>query len=199
MIVNIKGNSLLSSSSSLTTVSMLQLVIGHRVVPIGTSHLWLLRVRTHHSSASVHLSFLVGARSEIVAAFCLHIIQVKALGRVVQSLLRKGAFELAPLSSLGYYSRFFYIKNALRSWRPILNLSLLCARYIILKEVYLLFPMHPYSGYFLRFMAFGKVFQFLALCLGLSTAPLVFTRVMAPVRSFRHSLGFGFGLICMTG
>ena len=40
------------------------------------------------------------------------------------------------------------------------------------------------SGYFLRFMAFGKVFQFLALCLGLSTAPLVFTRVMAPVQSF---------------
>ena len=36
-----------------------------------------------------------------------------------------------------------------------------------MKEVYLLFPMHPYSGYFLRFMAFGKVFQFLALCLGL--------------------------------
>ena len=31
------------------------------------------------------------------------------------------------------------------------------------------------SGYFLRFMAFSKVFQFLALCLGLSTAPLVFT------------------------
>ena len=27
-----------------------------------------------------------------------------ALARAVQSLLRKGAFELAPLSSLGYYS-----------------------------------------------------------------------------------------------
>ena len=73
------------------------------------------------------------------------------------------------------------------------------ARYSILKEVYLLFPMHPYSGYFLRVMAFGKVFQFLALCFGLSAAPQVFTRVMAPVRSFLHSLGFGFGLICTTG
>ena len=98
---------MLSSSSSLTTVSTLRLVIGHRVVPIGTSHLWLLRVRTHHSSASVHLS-LLGARSGIVVAFCPHIIQVKALGQVVQSLLQKGAFELAPLSSLGYYSRFLY-------------------------------------------------------------------------------------------
>ena len=61
----------------------------------------------------------------------------------------------------------FYIKKALGSWRPILNLSISCARYIILKEVYLLFLMHPYSGYFLWFMAFGKVFQFLALFLGL--------------------------------
>ena len=113
MIINIKENSLLSSSSSLTTVSALRLVIGHRVVPIGTSHLWLLRVRTHHSSASVHLSLLVGARSGIVAAFCLHIIQVKALGQVVQSLLQKGAFELAPLSSLGYYSLLFLYQEGL--------------------------------------------------------------------------------------
>ena len=104
---------MLSSSSSLATVSKLWLVIGHRVVPIGTSHLWLLRVRTPHSSASVHLSLLVGARSGIVAAFCLHIIQVKALGQVVQSLLRKGAFELAPLSSLGYYSRLFLYQEGL--------------------------------------------------------------------------------------
>ena len=68
---------MLSSSSSLTTVSTLLLVIGHRVVPIGTSHLWLLHVRTHHSSASVLLSLLFGARSGIVAVFCLHIFQVK--------------------------------------------------------------------------------------------------------------------------
>ena len=27
----------------------------------------------------------------------------------------------------------------------------------------------------------------------------VFTRVMAPVSEFLHSLGFGFGLICTTG
>ena len=104
---------MLSSSSSLGTVSKLRLVIGHRVVPIGTSHLWLLRVWTHHSSASVHLPLLVGARSGIVVAFCLYIIRVKALGQVVQSLLRKGAFELAPLSLLGYYSRLFFYHEGL--------------------------------------------------------------------------------------
>ena len=35
-----------------------------------------------------------------------------------------------------------------------------------MKEVYLLFPMHPYSGYFLRFRAFGKVFPILGSLLG---------------------------------
>ena len=104
---------MLSSSSSLATVSKLRLVIGHREVPLGTSHLWLLRLRTHHSSASVHLPLLVGSRSGIVAAFCLHIIWVKALGQVVQSLLRKGAFELAPVSSLGYYNRLFFYHEVL--------------------------------------------------------------------------------------
>ena len=48
-------------------------------------------------------------------------------------------------------------------------------------------------------MAFSKVYRFSALCFGLSAAPQVFTRVMAPVRSFLHSLGFGFGFICTTG
>ena len=83
------------------------------MVPIGTSHLWLLRVRTPHSSASVHLLLPFGTRSGIVAAFCLHIIRVKALGQVVESLLRKGAFELAPFSSLGYYSRLFFYHDGL--------------------------------------------------------------------------------------
>ena len=39
----------------------------------------------------------------------------------------------------------------------------------------------------------------MALCFGLSTAPQVFTRVMAPILEFFHSLGFGFVLICTTG
>ena len=56
-IVNIKENSLLYSSSSLTTVSTLRLLIGLRVVPIGTSHLWLLRVWIQNSSTSVFPSF----------------------------------------------------------------------------------------------------------------------------------------------
>ena len=45
---------------------------------------------------------------------------------------------------------------------------------------------------FLRFLLRDTVYQFQALCFGLSTAPPVFTWVMAPVSALLHSLG-----ICM--
>ena len=50
-------------------------------------------------------------------------------------------------------------------------------------------PVHPASRHFLRFMFRDTVYQFKALCFGLSTAPQVFTRVMAPVSAILHSLG----------
>ena len=52
---------------------------------------------------------------------------------------------------------------------------------IDLKDAYLQIPIHPASRRFLRFTAGGKSWQFRVLCFGLSTAPQVFTRVMAPV------------------
>ena len=91
----------------------------------------MFRVRAHHSSAGVHLPLLVGAQSGVVAAFCLHTIWDKALAQVVESLLQKGAIELASFSSLGYYSRLFFVMKALGSWRPVINLSLL--NLIVLK------------------------------------------------------------------
>ena len=63
---------------------------------------------------------------------------------------------------------------------------------IDLKEAYLQVPIHPESRPFLRFVAQGRVYQFTALCFGLSTAPQVFTQVMAPVSAILHSWG-----ICM--
>ena len=53
-------------------------------------------------------------------------------------------------------------------------------------------PVHPASRHFLRFMFRDTVYRFKALCFGLSTAPQVFTWVMAPVSAILHSLG-----ICM--
>ena len=61
--------------------------------------------------------------------------------------------------------------------------------FIDLKNIYLQIPVHPDSRQFLHFVAFGVPYQFKALCFGLSTAPQVFTRVMAPVSTMFHRLG----------
>ena len=60
---------------------------------------------------------------------------------------------------------------------------------IDLREAYLQVPVHPASRHFLRFMFRDTVYQFKALWFGLSTAPQVFTWVMAPVSAILHSLG----------
>ena len=55
-----------------------------------------------------------------------------------------------------------------------------------LQDAYLQVPVHPSSRRYLRFCVEGSIFQFRALCFGLSTAPQVFTRVMAPVSAIMH-------------
>ena len=60
---------------------------------------------------------------------------------------------------------------------------------IDLREAYLQVPVRPASRHFLRFMFRDTVYQFKALCFGLSTALQVFTWVMAPVTAILHSLG----------
>ena len=137
-----------------------------------------------------------------------------ALEEVTLALIVKGAVELAPLPSPGFYSRLFVVWKTSGSWRPAIDLSLLncfvdvsdfrmdtiqsvllSARQgdwmasIKLREAYLQVPVHPESCRFLRFVAHGRTYQFKALCFGLSTAPQVFTRVMAPVSDILHSLG----------
>ena len=182
------GNSSHYPSSSLNTVSTLRLVIGHRVVPLGTSHLWLPRVLNPQSSASVLLSLLFGARNGIVAGFLPPHLPDKPLmpGGAVSapkgSLRAGSAFFAGLLQPLVFFQQGLGVVAA--------NITSLAsgARFIIWRVVYLPFPIHPCSGYFLQFTAFGKVFKFLALCLGLSTAPQVFTRVMAPVWSFCYTV-----------
>ena len=137
-----------------------------------------------------------------------------ALGEVTRALISKEAVELAPLPSPGFYSRLFVVWKTSGSWRPIISLShldlflasspfkmetvqsvLLSVRpgdwmvSIDLKEAYLQIPVHPDSRKYLRFVAFGRVYQFRALCFGLVLAPQVFARVMAPVSSILHSMG----------
>ena len=136
-----------------------------------------------------------------------------ALGLEIQALLQKGAVEPAS-SDPGYFSRMFVVTKASGGWRPIIDLSVL-NNFIVktkfkmettqsvlrsvrrndwmvsidLKDAYLQIPIHPRSRRFLRFVAAGETWQFKSLCFGLTTAPQVFTRVMAPVSNFLHRLG----------
>ena len=137
-----------------------------------------------------------------------------ALEEVTLGLVVKGAVELAPLPSPGFYSRLFVVWKTSGSWRPVIDLShlnrfvdvspfqmetiqsvLLSVRQgdwmasIDLKEAYLQVPVHPASRHFLRFVFRDQVYQFKVLCFGLSTAPQVFTRVMDPVSAILHSMG----------
>ena len=136
-----------------------------------------------------------------------------ALTQELQTLLRKGAVEPAPQSP-GFYSRLFLVQKASGSWRPIIDLSTL-NDYVTsshfhmetpqsvlrsirqgdwmvsldLQDAYLQVPVHHDSRRYLRFVVGGRMYQFRVLCFGLTTAPQVFTRIMAPVSAILHKYG----------
>ena len=60
---------------------------------------------------------------------------------------------------------------------------------IALKDAYFQIPVHPESWPFLCFCLGRRVFQFHALCFGLSTALQVFTGVFALVSEWAHLRG----------
>ena len=136
-----------------------------------------------------------------------------ALTQELQNLLRKGAVEPVPQSP-GFYSRLFLVQKASGSWRPIIDLSTLndyitSSRFhmetprsvlssirpgdwmisLDLQDAYLQVPVHHDSRRYLRFVVAGKSYQFRVLCFGLTTAPQVFTRIMAPVSAILHRYG----------
>ena len=131
----------------------------------------------------------------------------------VVDLQAKGAIEPAP-STQGYYSRLFVTPKVNGGWRLVIDLSCLNRSVLVshfhmetaqsvlqslrsgnwmvsqdLQDAYLQVPVHP-SRHYLRFCVGDSVLQFRALCFGLSTAPQVFTRVMAPISSIMQSYGF---------
>ena len=119
---------------------------------------------------------------------------------------------MEPVSlSPWFYSRMFMVTKVSGGWRPIIDLSTLNLSVVILKfrmetaqfvlqsvrrnewmvtidlkDAYLQIPIHPRSRKFLSFTAGRRAWQFKVLCFGLSTAPQVFTLVMAPVSGFLH-------------
>ena len=138
----------------------------------------------------------------------------QALRQEVEAMLAKGALETARDPGPGFYSRLFLVEKASGGWRPVIDLShlnefvqltpfkmetvasvLLSVRegdflaFLDLKDTYFQIPIHPSSRKLLRFTSEGTVYQFRALCFGLSSAPQVFTRVFAAVSAWAHSHG----------
>ena len=135
----------------------------------------------------------------------------QALRQEVEAMLAKGALEIARDPGPGFYSRLFLVEKATGGWRPVIDLShlndfvqltsfkmetvasvLLSVREgdflasLDLKDAYFQIPIHGSSRKLLRFMSEGTVYQFKALCFGLSTAPQVFTRVFAAVSAYNE-------------
>ena len=140
--------------------------------------------------------------------------RAQALRQEVEAMLAKGALEIARDPGPGFYSHLFLVEKATGGWRPVIDLShlndfvqltpfkmetvasvLLSVREgdflasLNLKDAYFQIPIHGSSRKLLRFMSEGTVYQFKALCFGLSTAPQVFTRVFAAVSAWAHARG----------
>ena len=110
-----------------------------------------------------------------------------ALREVTQALVAKCTVELAPLPSLGFYNRLFVVWKTSGSWRPVIDLSTLNLFVDVAH-----FRMETIQSVLLSvrqgdWMASIDLKE--ALGFRLSTAPQVFTRVMAPVSAILHSWG----------
>jgi hypothetical protein len=130
------------------------------------------------------------------------------LEQEVQNLVAKDAIMEVPkqLWHQGFFCHYFLVQKKDGGLRPVLNLRPLNRTVkvesfkmeslnnvirataphewlasIDLKDAYLHVPMHPRHWKFLRFAIQGKVYQFKVLPFGLSTAPRIFTKVLAPV------------------
>ena len=140
-------------------------------------------------------------------------IRGRALEKEFLDLLCKGAIEQAPQTP-GFYSHLFVVQKDSGSWRPIIDLSTLNTFIVSqrfhmetpqsvlrsirqgdwmisldLQDAYLQVPIHPESRRYLRFTMGGVPYQFRVLCFGLTTAPQVFTRLMAPISAILHRYG----------
>ena len=142
--------------------------------------------------------------------------QADLLQQYIEELLLKEAVELVEdTQSLGFYSHMFLVpKKNTTKLRPIINLKGLngyldipsfqmettmsvasavqpgdWATSLDLTDAYFHVPIAPWFRKYLRIVVNGKVFQYRALPFGLSTSPLVFTKMLEPIAVFLHSRG----------
>jgi hypothetical protein len=141
--------------------------------------------------------------------------QTYLLQEEIDQMLEKGAIEEVVPITPGFWSTFFLVpKKDTDQMRPVINLrglnkfvktptfkmhtpqSILRMIHkgnwlasIDLKDAYFHVPMDPQFYKYLRFAFHGKSYQFRVLPFGLSTAPRVFTKVLAPVVGYLHQQG----------
>jgi hypothetical protein len=128
-------------------------------------------------------------------------------------LILKGAVERVhdPFQSPGFYSRLFLVPKKTGGMRPVIDLSILNTFLLVphfkmetnrsiiscihpgmwttsldLMDAYFHIPIAPPFRKFLRFVWDNTVYQFRTLPFGISTAPLVFTRVFQTVIAHDH-------------
>ena len=131
-------------------------------------------------------------------------------------MLSKRAIEELPLDRCtpGFYSRIFLVLKKNGKWRPVIDLSafnkfvvsphfkMLQPREVLarvlpghwatsidLKDAYFHIPILKSARKFLRFTFGGRVYQFRVLPFGVTTAPLVFTKLLQVVSAYLHSRG----------
>jgi hypothetical protein len=142
--------------------------------------------------------------------------QIPVLENEISKLLKKRAIELVPLGDEkdGFYSTFFLVPKKSGELRPILNLKPL-NRFIHttkfrmetltmvteavqpgdwlasldLKDAYFHVPIRPSHVRYLGAKFQGKTYQFRCLPFGISTAPRVFTKVVAPLIALLRMMG----------
>jgi ribonuclease HI len=132
----------------------------------------------------------------------------------IEQMLQKHAIEEVNPTTPGFYSTFFLVPKKDGGQRPVLNLKglnhfvkvktfkMVTLQVVLshlqkgdwmasldLKDAYFHVPVQPGFRPFLRFEFLGKVYQFKVLPFGLSTAPRVFTKILAPVIGLLHRRG----------
>ncbi|XP_064086089.1 uncharacterized protein LOC135201140 [Macrobrachium nipponense] len=132
---------------------------------------------------------------------------------LLDQMIEKRAVERVLLTdSPGFYNRLFLVPKQSGGWRPVLDVSSLnlfvkkesfkmeTSQSVLgalrpgdwmvsldLQDAYFHVPIHPQSRSFLSQVHFKRqVFQFRALCFGLSTAPMIFTFLMRNVAKLLH-------------